>query len=272
MSPKLIKVRPEDCDCSSQPRSNTDPAYCRSLGESIKTIGQQVPIIGYTDPVTGRFNVGDGMCRVQSSILCGIPELLALDLGKAPTPLELQMAQAAIDIHKKHFPPMDRARLWHSIKELRGCTARQLAKELQVSDSLVGDLLSLLTLPADVQEQVNTGAVDMSKASLIAQKESDPVRQRELAALAKNMSRNELAAKVRQPRPNGQQAPADKVNKIKIELTSATVTISGSGLTLDAALEAVFEAHKVMKKGREQGLTAKTIQKISSDRAAKAAG
>jgi ParB/RepB/Spo0J family partition protein len=268
----LKEVLTEKCYMPSQPRTNPDPEYCRSLGDSMAAIGQQVPIIGYSQLDLDKFAVTDGGCRVIGAKMRGIAKLLALDLGKAPTPLEMKLAQAHIDNHKQHFRLMDRAWLWQSIKETLGCTKRELAKQLGVSESLVDDYLSLATLPPDVQELVNSGALHLSKASLIAHKETDPERQRELAALAKDMSRNELAAKVRQTRSNGQQAPADKVSKIKIELTSATVTISGSGLTLDAALEAVFEAHKVMKKGREQGLTAKTIQKISSDRAAKAAG
>ena len=50
MSPSLITVLTDNCDYPSQPRSNPDPAYCRGLGENMKAIGQQVPIIGYTDP------------------------------------------------------------------------------------------------------------------------------------------------------------------------------------------------------------------------------
>ena len=90
---------------------------------------------------------------------------------------------------------------------------------------------------------------------------------RELAAQATDMPRHELATKLRKARRDADQKPAVSVKKVKIELASATVTISGSNLTLDAAIDAVLEAHKEMKRGREQGLTAKTIQKISSDRA-----
>ncbi len=110
-----------------------------------------------------------------------------MDLGKKPTQIELLTAQAAIDIHRQHLPAIDRARLWQSNIQARGCTARQMAKELGVSDSLVGDYLSLLKLPIDVQEQVNSGTLHMSKACLIVQQESNPDRQRELAVLAKDM-------------------------------------------------------------------------------------
>ncbi len=270
MSAKLIKVRPQDCDYPSQPRSNPDPAYCLSLGESMKANGQQVPIIGYTDPKTGRFIVEDGGCRIEGARLHDIPELLALDLGKEPTPLELEKAQAAIDIHKQHFPPMDRARLWHSIKEKRGCTAKQLAKELGVSDSLVGDYESLLTLPPDVQEQVNSGALQMSKAKSIAQEVSDPDRQRELAALAKNMSRSELAAILKKSRRNGQ--PVVRVDSMRCPLPSgATVVVKGSKLTLEDAIQDLTQLLKAMKKASEDGIDGSTFARFCRDKA-KAAG
>ncbi len=263
----LKKILTEKCDYPSQPRSKRNPEYIRALAENIRVIGLQNPIIGYTDPVSGRFIVSDGGCRLEAVRQCGLPEILALDLGKEPTPAELLLAQASLDIHKQHLLPMDRARLWHAAMQARGCTAKQLAKELGVSDSLVGHYSQLLTLAPDIQEEVNDGKLEMSKACLIARQESDHGRQRELAALARGMGRDEFAAKLRQQRRQEQQAPAVRVNKIKIELASATVTVSGSGLTLDAAIDAVAEAEKAMKKGREQGLTAKTIQKISSDRA-----
>src|SRR5437667_4287702 len=33
-----------------------------------RSIGQQVPIIGHTDPKTGRFIVSDGGCRIEGAI------------------------------------------------------------------------------------------------------------------------------------------------------------------------------------------------------------
>ncbi len=267
MEYSLKKVPTELCDYPSQPRSKPDPEHCRALGASMKAIGQKEPVIGYTDPVTGRFIMSDGGCRLTGAKLYDIPELLALDLGKKPTMQELLMAQAAIDQHRRHLETMDRARLWEAIRKEHGWTARQLAKELHVHESLVADYLSLLKLPADVQELVSSGRLSMSKAALIAQQESDPDRQRELATQAKDMPRDQLAAKLRRARRDSEQKPAVSTKRIKIELASATVTISGSNLTLDTAIDAMMEAQKELKRGREQGLTAKTIQKISSDRA-----
>ena len=159
----LIHVPTEKCDYPSQPRSNPDPEYCRTLGASMLSIGQQVPVIGYwrTPSLLDRFLLTDGGCRLEAAKQVGIPQLLALDLGNEPTRAEMLMAQAAIDHYKQHLKAMDRAQLWQANIKERGWTARQLAKELGVSDSLVGDYLSLLTLPPDVQEQVNSGALNL---------------------------------------------------------------------------------------------------------------
>lgn len=266
MGIQLIKVPVATCDFRLQPRSDHDEAYCRSVAESVKAIGQQVPIIGY---FLGKlFVVVDGACRCAGARMIGITELLALDLGKEPTRADLLMVQAAIDIHKKHFKPMDRARLWQAIKEERGCTNRELAKLLVVSDSLVGDAMDLLTLPPDVQEKVNSGALDSSKASLIAQKDSNPERQRELAELATSISRTDLVARMKKNRRDAQQTPAIRSNSIRCPLTSGiTVTVKGNGISLEDALDALATLSKEMKKASAEGIDGSTFSRMCSDRA-----
>ena len=265
MSANLIKVSTDKCDYPSQPRSKPDPAYCRSLGESMKTVGQQVPIIGYSDAIAHRFIVSDGGCRLEGARLCGLPELLAMDLGKKPTQVELLMAQAAIDVHRQYLPAIDRVRLWQANIAARGCTARLMAKELGVSESLVGNYLSLLTLPADIQEQVNSGALHMSKACLIAQQASDPDRQRELAGQAKDLSRDALAVKLRQPK---QTTPVVKVSRLKCPLPSGTtVAVKGHELTLETAIDELSDLLKAMKAASQDGIDGSTFSRVCRDKA-----
>jgi ParB family chromosome partitioning protein len=272
MTLNLKMVPTEKCDYPSQPRSNPDPDYCRRLGASMKAIGQQVPVIGYTDPATGRFILGDGGCRLIGARESGIGELLALDLGKKPTQQELLIAQAAIDLHRQHLKPMDRARLWHANKKERGCTARQLANELGVDESLVGDYLSLLKLPPDVQEQVNSGALHMSKACLIAQQETNPDRQRELAAQAASVSRSELAARLRKNRRNAQQTPAVRLARVKIAMPQgAMVVITGTDLGMSEVVELLTETLKEARKAAEQ-YDVKTWVSMMRDKARQARG
>ena len=62
--------------------------------------------------------------------------------------------------------------------------------------------------------------------------------------------------------------PTVRASKIIIALTGgAKVVVSGDDMTLDEAIEAVQEAHKEMRKGRDQGLDAKTLQAVCRDKA-----
>jgi ParB/RepB/Spo0J family partition protein len=62
-------------------------------------------------------------------------------------------------------------------------------------------------------------------------------------------------------------APAVRASKIKLELGNVTVTISGDDLSLDDAIEAVVTAQKEMRKGRDQGLDARTLVAVCRDKA-----
>lgn len=263
---QLIKVPVARCDYPSQPRSVVDPDYCRRLGENMKANGQKVPVIGYTKG--DRFILCDGGCRLEGARLAGIPELLALDLGKEPTRLELLMAQASIDLHRQHLPPIDRARLFASLCKEHGCTARKLAEMLHVSEAVISRAIAMLQLPDDLQQQVNDGRLDARRGYLLTQ-ESDPVRQRELASQASGLSRDELAKRVRKPKAS--DPPQVRMKRILCKLPSGvSIAVSGADLSLDDFIESLAEAQKEARKAREQSLDAKTFTAVMKDKARKA--
>jgi len=270
---QLIKVPIIRCDYPDQPRSSLDPDYCRGLGENMKAGGQKVPVIGYRKG--DHFILCDGGCRLEGARLVGLPELLALDLGKEPTRLELLMAQASIDLHRQHLPPIDRARLFTSLCQEQGCTAKNLAEMLHVSESSISRAVALLQLPDDLQQQVNDGTLDARRGYLLSQ-ERDPDRQRELASQATALSREELARQVRQAKANGASAstarPATKpqLKRIVCPLASGvSISVSGADLSLDGFIESLAEAQKEAKKAREQSLDAKTFAAVMKDKAKK---
>lgn len=263
--PQLIKVPEARCDYPSQPRSVVDPDYCRSLGENMKANGQKVPVIGYTKGE--RFILCDGGCRLEGARLAGIPELLALDLGKEPTRLELLMAQASIDLHRQHLPPIDRARLFASLCKEQSCTARKLAEMLHVSEAVISRAIALLQLPDDIQQQVNAGKLDARRGYVLSQ-EQDPARQRELASQAAELSREELERRVRGPKQS--DTPQVRMKRILCPLPSGvSISVSGADLSLDDLIEALSEAQKEARKAREQSLDAKTFAAVMRDKAKK---
>lgn len=260
--PQLIKVPVAQCDYPSQPRSRLDEDYILRLGQNMLAHGQKVPVIGFFRE--GRFILCEGGCRREAANRVKIKDLLALDLGKEPTQLELLMAQASIDLHKQHLSAIDRARLFRSIRKEQGCTARHLAETLKVSEGYVCRTEALLELPADLQAQVNEGTLDASRGYLLSQ-ESDPERQRQLAAEATSISRDELARRVR--RQKSQPTPQVRAKRIVCPLPSGvSVAVSGSDLSLDDIIEALGDAQKAARKAREQNLDVKTWARVMKDK------
>jgi ParB family chromosome partitioning protein len=236
----------------------------------MKATGQKVPVIGNTKG--DRFILCDGGCRLEGARLAGIPELLALDLDKEPTRLELLMAQASIDLHRQHLPPIDRARLFACLCKEHGCTAKKLAEMLHVSESSISRAVALLQLPDDIQQQVNEGTLDARRGYLLSQ-ESDPARQRELASQATALSRDELAERVRKPK--GAATSQVRMKRIAcplasgVSITTAGDDLSLDDLSLDDLIEALGEAQKEARKARDQGLDAKTFSAVMKDKAKK---
>ena len=268
----LITVPVDICDYPMQPRTWTDAVrdYCLHLGENMLAHGQKVPVIGWF--VGKRFQLADGGCRLEGAKLVGIRELLALDLGKEPTRGELLLAQASIDLHKQHLPPVDRARLYQNIMTERGFNGKQTAEALNVKEPFLSRFLLLTDLAPDLQELVNSGALEWTKGSLIANATKDFEQQRELAKAAAGMTRDAFAASVRKRRKghgeNGEQETV-KVTRIKCEVPGrkANLTIAGQNISLSQAIEIVQDWLKEAKKAAEQGLSAKSFERVMSDKA-----
>ena len=93
-----------------------------------------------------------------------------------------------------------------ALMDTRGCSARQLAETLRIAHQAVGRALSLLTLPVELQRQVDAGIVPASAASEVAKVKDDDAR-REIAGkiAAGELTRDETVEAVRQvaskPRP-----------------------------------------------------------------------
>jgi ParB family chromosome partitioning protein len=261
---QLKKVSLDVCDYPSQPRSKLDPEHCRRLGESMRTHGQKVPLIGYTAGI--RFVICDGGCRLEGARLVGLTELLALDLGKEPTRSELLLAQLSIDQHRQTLPPIDRSRLYRAVLDENHWTARQLAESVQMSEAQISRALALLSLPEQVQRLVNDGELDPSKAYLISQ-EPDPARQAELAQRARRLSRTALAAQIRKPAARPDTAPVVRLARVKIVLPGGTtVVLSGAKLGLAEVVEVLAETLKEARKATDAKYDVKTWQRMMADR------
>jgi len=178
------------------------------------------------------------------------------------------MAQASIDLHKQHLPPVDRARLFESIIAEKGFTGKEAAELLGISPSLLSRYLCLTKLAPDLQQLVNSGQMEWTKGSLIAQATLDHDQQREMAKTAAGMSRDKLAATVRKQRSGNGEASGVRVNRLKVPLPGGTVvTLAGNDLSLSDVIEVLTETLKAARKANEESLDGKTWVRVMADKA-----
>lgn len=260
----LIEVLLTDCESRLNPRSFRPHEYIEALSKNIEANGLQVPILGW---FTGkRFQVEDGGCRLAAFKLLNRSTIPAMDLGHEPTTVEILLAQASIDLHKQHLPPVDRARLFQGIMAEQHWNGQQTAEHLGVSASLLSRYLSLLILCEDLQAAVNEGKLEWTKGSRIALETNDPDRQRELAKAAMGMTRDAFAATLR--KKSTSDTPAVRVQRIAAPLPSgAKVVISGPEMSLEEAIGAASEFIREAKKAKEQALDVKTFMRVCVDKA-----
>jgi hypothetical protein len=169
------------------------------------------------------------------------------------------------DIHHKHKSCYEKSRAIERIMATHPeMKFKEVAALIRLHPSRVTQLLSYQGLNQAWKDAYQSGAVS-ADACYAASKAESSQWDAMLQAKLSGSNAKELERMGRKTR-NG--TPTVKLSRIKIELASGvSVTFAGGELSLDEAIEAASEAHKLMKKGQEQGLTAKTIQKVSADRA-----
>jgi ParB family chromosome partitioning protein len=137
-----------------------------------------------------------------------------------PQPADLLMERLLEDrlrkARREALGPIEQARAFRTVMDARGWSARELARSLSITRSIVDRALSLLDLPESVQVQVQVeqGALAPASADEVA-KLHDPAAQAAMAALAvaEGLTRAEVAesvhaVKAKRPAPAARPEPA----------------------------------------------------------------
>jgi hypothetical protein len=237
--------------------------YLKSLCESYLA-RPLYPII-----VTPELEVVDGNLRLESidpfAPNHGETEVSVCITDEPVTPallIEIQLDSAA---HTKGLSDYEQFVGYSEWLKLTGATAKQLAARIHRNETILSKILSLEKGVQSVKDAAAEGKLNYSKWWAICKlpPEEQPALLRQHLSGA---TRDDLERESRKRR-NGEAKPTARASKISIRLTGGmTVTISGASLSLDEAIEAVAEAGKEMRKGRDQGLDSKTIQAVMRDK------
>ena len=181
-----------------QPRREFDPEGLRELAESLKTRGQLQPVRVRWDEPSGNWVLISGERRWRAAALAGLPSLQAVEAKGTLTPDEILEDQLVENCLREDLKPIEQARAFKALMDVRGWSHRQLAEQLHIAPSAVSQALALLRLPDAVQESVEVGNLAPSAAYELS-KVNDPEDQARLAAqvVADGLSRAETAEVVR---------------------------------------------------------------------------
>jgi ParB family chromosome partitioning protein len=207
-----------------QPREDFDEESLTRLAESLRSKGQLQPIRVRWDEGKGSYIVLLGERRWRAAKMAGLAELSCIihdgDLGPVDR-LGLQLVENAL---REDLKPIEQARAYKQVMEARSWSTRQLADELQISQTSVVRALTLLELPAVVQDQVEQGGLPATTAAEIA-KLDRPEDQVAVAQVAveQGLGRHELVEIVKAVRAR-KPAPAPRPDPVTMDL--------GNGMTL----------------------------------------
>jgi ParB family transcriptional regulator, chromosome partitioning protein len=245
----------------SQPRKEFEPGALEALASSLKERGQLQPVRVRWSGDLDRWVLISGERRWRAARMAGTATLMCVEAKGEMSPDEILEDQLVENCIREDLKPVEQGRAFRTLMDRRGCSARQLADSLRVSHQAVGRALALLTLPEDLQEQVDAGSIPASAAAEVAKVDGDDVR-REIVSkiIAGELTRDETVEAVRRAKGQPGRGSTSRGSKSAPRKTSATIRTAAGRLTLEnrkgvdesTMLAAVLEAAEILR-GRLEG-------------------
>jgi ParB family transcriptional regulator, chromosome partitioning protein len=182
-----------------QPRREFPEGPLQELADSLKSRGQLQPIRVRWSPESDRWVIVAGERRYRAALMGGLPSLMAIEAKGDLSPDEILEDQLVENLLRDDLKPIEQAHAFKTLIERRGWTYRQLSERLSVSTGSISRALALLTLPEDVQRQVEDEIIPASAASELAKIEDESERRAIVEKIASGkMTRDETVAAVRE--------------------------------------------------------------------------
>jgi len=229
---ELARIVPDP----DQPRKEFTDEAIERLSASLLKHGQLMPIRVRWNPGLAKWVVISGERRYRAAVRAGLTTVACTFAEDGLTSGEILQEQIVENLLREDLKPIEQARAYRQLMDLHNWTAKELAGELQVSQGAISKSLSLLTLPEELQAQVDQGVLPATTAYEVA-KVADPIAQRAVArrVVDEHLTRDDATAavravsakpaQVREPRakPPRAEAPAPTTRTIQTGLARVVV-------------------------------------------------
>jgi ParB family transcriptional regulator, chromosome partitioning protein len=145
-----------------------------------------------------------------------------------------------------------------------GWSASDTAVKLGFSSAKVSRLLTLLTLPETIQEEIRDGRIPASSGAELSRIE-DPARQAAVAGeiVAGRMTRDGVSGAAKAARNSSCQTDSSTVSRATAVLGDGwSVSVLGQSLTLERVIGIIENLLSRARRARTQGLTLPTFLKV----------
>ena len=151
-----------------QPRKTFDEEALQELSDSIKEHGVFQPII-VKKGIKG-YEIIAGERRVKASVMAGLKEIPAIvrDFN------DQEMMEIALleNLQRENLTAIEEANAYKKLQENLNITQEELAKRLGKSRSHITNMLGLLSLPDDIQKDVQEKNISMARARVLSKLEN----------------------------------------------------------------------------------------------------
>ena len=190
-----------------QPRRLFDQETLKQLAESIRENGLLQPILVRSHPsLPGAFEIVAGERRWRAAQLAQLHEIPVIqrDLSDVKA-LEVALLE---NIQRADLTPVEEAEGYRRLMEEFSYTQADLARSLGKSRSHIANTIRLLTLPEDVQDLLNVGALSAGHArALVGAPDASAIARR---AVAEGFSVRQLEALGGQAKEGSRARSRDK--------------------------------------------------------------
>jgi ParB family chromosome partitioning protein len=182
-----------------QPRKEFSADAIDRLSASLLKHGQLMPIRVRWNAGIGKWLVISGERRYRAAIKAGLKTVACIFADDGLTPTEILQEQIIENLLREDLKPIEQAKAYRQLMDMHGWTAKELSGELQVSQGAISKSLMLLTLPDELQLQVEAGTIPATAAYEVAKVE-DPTKQREIVGriISEELTRDATAEAVRE--------------------------------------------------------------------------
>jgi ParB family chromosome partitioning protein len=220
-----------------QPRGEFDADSLLALAHNLREKGQLHPIHVRWSAELQLWVIVSGERRWRAARLANLAEVNCYCHEQTLSRSEILELQLIENLLREDLKPVAEAQGFASLMQLNGWNGKQVATALRIPPSKVTRALALLKLPADIQQQVEQGAVSARTAYEIS-KIADETQRRQLALQAATGElSHQAAADIAQPKRRAAISKSHVARQTFVTEVGWTIVATGPHSTTYEALE-----------------------------------